>query len=85
MGPTLSPTFSWNFAIDSIVKKKPGYKNPAKFNREASRLGDVGSINRPFGPEDPTSRCCTLMINQHRYREVFPVLVHMYIETIQNF
>lgn len=25
-------------------KKRAGLKNPAKFNREVSRLGDVGSI-----------------------------------------
>ena len=46
-----------------IGEKKSRVKNPAKFNREASRLGDVGPINRPLGSKDPSLRHCARVID----------------------
>ena len=40
------------FPYNPLKKKAPGYAPGAKSNREASRLGDVGS-------EDPEPRHCT--------------------------
>jgi len=43
-------------------KKKPGHEDPASFNREASRLGDVGSTRKgdPHTQENPEGKrlCC---------------------------
>ena len=52
MGRPIAATEWHRIPANPLKKKAPGYSPGAKSNREASRLGDVGS-------EDPNPRHCT--------------------------
>jgi hypothetical protein len=53
---------TWGGACPAF-KKRAGLKNPAKFNREALRLGDVGSTKSTLWVRRPSSRHCARMIH----------------------